>query len=58
MINLRRATSTDTKGIAAVVYDVWEQDILTDVCAAQIKDDTCALWVAADNDDRRIDSYR
>jgi len=51
MIDLRRAASTDIKGIAAVVYDVWEQDILTDVCKSQIKDDTCALWVAADKDD-------
>jgi ribosomal protein S18 acetylase RimI-like enzyme len=50
-INLRRATSTDTKGIATVVYDVWAQDTLTDVCQDQIKDDTCALWVAADKDD-------
>lgn len=51
MTNLRRAVSTDIKGIAAVVYDVWEQDILTDVCKGLIKDDTCALWVAADKDD-------
>ncbi|MBL7062706.1 MAG: GNAT family N-acetyltransferase [Anaerolineae bacterium] len=51
MTNFRRATPTDTKGIATVVYDVWAQDILTDVCAAQIQDDTCALWVAADKDD-------
>ena len=51
MTNLRRATSTDIKGIATVVYDVWAQDILTDICEDQIKDDTCALWVAADKDD-------
>ena len=51
MTNLRKAASTDIKGIATVVYDVWAQDILTDICEAQIKDDTCALWVAADKDD-------
>jgi len=51
MTNLRRATSTNIKGIATVVYDVWAQDILTDICEDQIKDDTCALWVAADKDD-------
>jgi len=47
----RRATLTDVSGIAAVVYDVWEQDILADVCKAQIQDDACALWVAVDGDD-------
>ena len=51
MIDLRRATLADVDGIAAVVYDVWEQDALADVCQAQIKDDACALWVAADGDD-------
>jgi len=51
MTNLRKAASTDIKEIATVVYDVWAQDILTDICEAQIKDDTCALWVAADKDD-------
>ena len=38
MTNLRKAASTDIKGIATVVYDVWAQDILTDICEAQIKD--------------------
>lgn len=51
MINLRKAALADISGIAAVVYDVWAQDILPDVCQAQIKDDVCALWVAADGDD-------
>jgi ribosomal protein S18 acetylase RimI-like enzyme len=51
VINLRKATLTDVTGIAAVIYDVWEQDIFADVCKAQIKDDACALWVAADGDD-------
>ena len=51
MINLRKAALPDVSGIAAVIYDVWAQDILADVCRAQIKDDACALWVAADGDD-------
>jgi L-amino acid N-acyltransferase YncA len=51
VITLRKATPPDVSGIAAVVYDVWAQNILADVCQAQIKDDACALWVAADGDD-------
>ncbi len=51
MIDIRRATVTDVSGIAAVVQDVWGQDILPDVCTAQMQDDACALWVAADGDD-------
>jgi N-acetylglutamate synthase-like GNAT family acetyltransferase len=51
MIDLRKATLADVDGIAAVVYDVWEQDALADVCTAQIQDDACALWVVADRDD-------
>ncbi|MEE8391690.1 MAG: hypothetical protein V3S14_12970, partial [Anaerolineae bacterium] len=50
MIDFRRATLADVNGIVAVVYDVWGQDILADVCKAQIQNDTCALWVAADGD--------
>lgn len=41
----------DVSGIAAVVYDVWAQDILAGVCAAQMQDDACALWVAAGGND-------
>ena len=48
---LRRATCDDVNGIAAVVYDVWQQDILTDVCEAQVHSETCALWVAEDEGD-------
>ncbi len=48
---LRRATFGDVDGIAAVVYDVWEENILVDVCEAQIQDDACALWVAEDGGD-------
>lgn len=51
MIDLCRATLDDVDGIAAVVHDVWEQDILVDVCEAQIQDETCALWVATDGGD-------
>jgi ribosomal protein S18 acetylase RimI-like enzyme len=51
VIDLRKAALSDISGIAAVVHDVWAQDILPDVCQAQIKDDACALWVAADGDD-------
>jgi L-amino acid N-acyltransferase YncA len=48
---LRRAILDDVDGIASVVQDVWEQEILADVCAAQVQDDTCALWVATDAGD-------
>ena len=51
MVDLFRATPTDIAGIAAVVYDVWEQDILVDISEAQIQDETCALWVAANGGD-------
>lgn len=51
MIGIRRARLTDIEGIADVVKDVWEQDILTDVCGAQTEGDLPALWVATDEAD-------
>ncbi|MCP4540061.1 MAG: GNAT family N-acetyltransferase [Chloroflexi bacterium] len=51
MISIRRAILDDVSGISAVVHDVWAEDILPDVCAAQIQNDDCALWVATDGDD-------
>ncbi|MFW6135500.1 MAG: N-acetyltransferase family protein [Chloroflexota bacterium] len=35
--------------------DVWEQDVLSDVCSAQIEDDSCALWVAVE--DREVAGF-
>jgi len=46
MIHLSKAVPADVDGIAAVVRAVWDQDILPDVCRAQMESDTCALWVA------------
>lgn len=51
MIALRRARPDDVPGIAAVVREVWDQDILPDVCAAQTRCRACALYVAAEGDD-------
>jgi N-acetylglutamate synthase-like GNAT family acetyltransferase len=51
MILLRKATPADVPGIAAIVRNVWEQDILTEVCEAQTRCQACALWVAAEGDD-------
>ncbi len=48
---LRRATCDDVDGIAAVVHDVWQEQILVDVCQAQVQDDACAAWVAIDGGD-------
>jgi N-acetylglutamate synthase-like GNAT family acetyltransferase len=49
MISLRRAEAADVEGIATVIRDVWEQDVLETVCRAQIEDDASALWVAAED---------
>jgi ribosomal protein S18 acetylase RimI-like enzyme len=51
VIVVRKATHADVPGIAAVVRDTWGQDILPDVCEAQTRCLTCALWVAAEGDD-------
>lgn len=51
MATIRKATPADVPGIAAVVRDVWEQDILPDVCEAQTRCQACALYVAAEGDD-------
>jgi ribosomal protein S18 acetylase RimI-like enzyme len=48
---LREATPTDIPGIAAVAQEAWEQEILPDVCEAQIASDDASLWVAAEGDD-------
>jgi ribosomal protein S18 acetylase RimI-like enzyme len=52
MITLRKATPADVPGIAAVVHAVWEQDVLPDVCEAQTRCQACALYVAAEGDNR------
>ncbi len=49
MTRIRRARLTDLGGIAEIVQDVWEQDILPDVCEGQIEDDAAALWVAEEH---------
>lgn len=46
MIDLRRAAVSDVRGIGSVVHDVWGQEILPDVCRAQIGDDDCELRIA------------
>ncbi|MFQ6101394.1 MAG: hypothetical protein ACE5R4_18225 [Armatimonadota bacterium] len=51
MIDLRKATPANIPGIAAIVRDVWGQDILPDVCQAQTRCQACALYVAAEGDD-------
>jgi ribosomal protein S18 acetylase RimI-like enzyme len=48
VIQVREAGATDLKGIGDVVKGVWDQEILPDVCRAQMENDACALWVAAD----------
>jgi ribosomal protein S18 acetylase RimI-like enzyme len=48
---IRRATPEDVAGIARVVQEVWEQAIEVDVCHSQIEDDTCAIWVAVENNE-------
>jgi len=49
MISLHRAEAADVEGIATVLRDVWDQDVLPAVCRAQIEDDASALWVAAED---------
>jgi ribosomal protein S18 acetylase RimI-like enzyme len=51
VIEIREAIPADIPGIAAVVRDIWGQDILPDVCTAQIDRDACALWVTAEGED-------
>ncbi len=51
MILLRRAVVSDVEGIGDVVREVWGQEILPDVCRAQIEDVECELWVAEGDDD-------
>ena len=51
MTTLCKATPAHIPGIAAVVHDVWEQDILPDVCQEQIDCNACALWVALEKDE-------
>jgi N-acetylglutamate synthase-like GNAT family acetyltransferase len=51
VINIRRATPADVKGIAAVVQEVWKQSIDYEVCHSQIKDDACAIWVAIEGNE-------
>ena len=48
MITLRRARPADTDGIAGVVKEIWGQEILPDVCQAQIEGDSSALLVAVE----------
>ena len=43
---IRRAATDDAEGIGAVVHDVWGEEILPEVCQAQIEDDGSTLWVA------------
>jgi N-acetylglutamate synthase-like GNAT family acetyltransferase len=42
---------TDLGGIADIVRDIWEQDILPDVFEVQIEDHGAALWVAEKHGD-------
>lgn len=51
MIDLCKATPAHIPGIAAVVRDVWDQDILPDICQAQIDCNACALLVALEKDE-------
>ena len=51
MTTIREAIPADIPGIAAVISEVWEQDVLPDACEAQIESDTASLWVAAEGDD-------
>ena len=51
MIRLARARRQDVERIEAVVHDVWKQEILPDVCRAQIERDGCSLWVAKEEED-------
>jgi L-amino acid N-acyltransferase YncA len=53
VIRVRRARLSDTEGIADVAKAVWGQDILSDVCEAQIEGNASALWVATEEADRR-----
>jgi ribosomal protein S18 acetylase RimI-like enzyme len=50
VITVRRATLEDVEGIATVIQDVWEQPIDVEVCHSQIKNETCAVWVATEGD--------
>jgi ribosomal protein S18 acetylase RimI-like enzyme len=47
---IRRAALEDVQGIATVIQDVWEQVIDVEVCHSQIKDKTCVIWVAIEED--------
>ena len=51
MTVLRRADHADVAAIDAVVREVWGQEILPDVCQAQIEGDASALWVAEEQDE-------
>lgn len=50
MMRIRRARPIDIEGIADIVGRLWQQDVIRDVCEAQMGDDACALWVAAEDD--------
>jgi len=49
--HLRGAVLSDVEEIEDIVREVWGQEILADVCRAQIEDDACELWIAEDGDD-------
>jgi ribosomal protein S18 acetylase RimI-like enzyme len=51
VIEIREAVPADIPGIAAVVRDIWGQDILPDVCEAQTRCQECALYVATEGED-------
>lgn len=51
MTELVKASAHHIPGIAAIVQAVWQREILTDVCRAQIGCNACALWVAEEGDD-------
>ncbi len=51
MIHVTHATAADMEGIAAVIRDVWQQEMLPDVCRAQIRDNDAALWVTKEASD-------
>jgi N-acetylglutamate synthase-like GNAT family acetyltransferase len=50
MATLRQAMPTDIPGIAAIVSEVWEQEILPDICKAQMESETASLRVATEGD--------
>jgi len=49
VITVRRARPADIAGIAGVVREIWDQEILPDVCRAQIEGDASALLVAVED---------